>query len=536
MAPLLSALGTARAVPLADKLAPRFVEPTISIDIGASSPISHGRQIAAKAPSSYAPRKVAATTKLEPQRAVSWAPKKVEAATKLEPQSSQKATSPNCVSARNPVTPLKAGSVARRATYDVTPAPAPVPLETSGFGTPVLHRAMDSDDVAFIETLLLKNKDEMRASRLTFPLNRGQPPPAKNSIPPSAPFLRSPTSDGGISVKKQAKVIAPPSPREAEVRTKPNVGATLRLDPMRESHRVMVTSLDEGFRGYASDTCSTRYASENSSTPSEGSPQVRAPCAQVHSQVLAHLSPQLGPLAIQQLQVAENWIDPTRQSLKPQLIAHLGLAQNAVIERMQKVHGGLNQGLWLLKDSSRELILKMVTSTRFMGFPTEAESFVELARKHGQIANDPSISFPIKLFQCVSGDGQTKDLIVMPRIPGESFADVIAKKLSMGRRTELAADLAAFGEFLARFHARHGMQHGDLQPANVIFDETSRRFSLIDVAEMGNPKIKEKDVDHFLNGLDNLAKHRGRKMNDEIKEAFKVGYARGSSMPSALLG
>jgi tRNA A-37 threonylcarbamoyl transferase component Bud32 len=116
-----------------------------------------------------------------------------------------------------------------------------------------------------------------------------------------------------------------------------------------------------------------------------------------------------------------------------------------------------------------------------------------------------------------------KDIIAMRRLSGTCLADLILSRLSAGKTGELGRELEAFGKFLAEFHARHGMQHGDLQPANVIYNELSGQFSLIDVADMGNPRIKVTDAEHFLFGLHTMFKPHEARAFEECRERFEAG-------------
>lgn len=233
-------------------------------------------------------------------------------------------------------------------------------------------------------------------------------------------------------------------------------------------------------------------------------------------------------LALEELIIHDSRIDPCRPSLKQQLVERMCAGRPAGIQRMAAQHGGLNMGVWLLTDACQDLVVKMVTNTRFMGLPTEAEVFLDLARRYPQLMDDMSIAFPIKIFGCSATDGTRRDLIVMRRAKGECFANVMAKKLDDGRVADLLQDLESFGRFLAGFHARHGLQHGDCQPANVIFDEASQRFSLIDVADIASPNIKKTDVEHFAAGILSIAKRHGQGACEDLKRYFSMGYAKAS--------
>jgi len=231
-------------------------------------------------------------------------------------------------------------------------------------------------------------------------------------------------------------------------------------------------------------------------------------------------------LAVEELPVDEIWIDPCRETLKGQLLEKINAGSSASIERLTGQHGGLNMGIWLLKDASQTLIIKMVTHSRWMGMPTEAEVFVDLARRQPELMDDDTVAFPTHIFTCVASDGSKRDLIVMRRAKGDCFANILNRKLDRRQHKDFKRDLEAFGAFLASFHARHGLQHGDCNPANVIFDEASRCFTLIDVADLGSSRIKTTDVEHFSNGIRIMMKRQGQALCDDAREHFEAGYAR----------
>ena len=58
--------------------------------------------------------------------------------------------------------------------------------------------------------------------------------------------------------------------------------------------------------------------------------------------------------------------------------------------------------------------------------------------------------------------------------------------------------LTRLGGFLRRFHKRYAaggelLEHGDVQPSNIFFEESSGKFTLIDIGGMGQ-KTAESDV------------------------------------------
>lgn len=239
--------------------------------------------------------------------------------------------------------------------------------------------------------------------------------------------------------------------------------------------------------------------------------------------------PQVPGLVVEDLRVSDQWVDPTRAALKEQLIEKLRLDPNMRIEKLQGRHGGLNMGIWIVQDASRRLVLKLVTCTRFMGFPTEAERLLHLAQTIPEVIQDRDLAFPIGIFKVVSSDQSARNLIVMEKVGGEALADIIAQKSRSGRGHEVKTCLRKFGVFLAKFHSRYGLQHGDCQPANIFFDQASDRFSLIDVAEMGNAMLKEDDVQHFVGSMRKLTSKYGSHVCEDNLAHFERGYGDANS-------
>merc|ERR1719183_2156157 len=140
--------------------------------------------------------------------------------------------------------------------------------------------------------------------------------------------------------------------------------------------------------------------------------------------------------------------------------------------------------------------------------PSESEKFAKLCRENPGIVKDPSLSFPCKIFHCLSQNGaKTHDLVVMRQVTGVRGSEFIMQKLHGKQVQDLMRILELFGAFLADFHARYnGMQHGDLTPANVFFDQRSGRFTLVDVADLAprNPVIQS-DIDRFISGFRGLS-------------------------------
>merc|ERR1719262_582745 len=60
-----------------------------------------------------------------------------------------------------------------------------------------------------------------------------------------------------------------------------------------------------------------------------------------------------------------NQFDPMSTSVRTQLLTKLGLSYRSVIEEMKGFRGGLNEGVWFVKNCGREdLVLKLVRAHR----------------------------------------------------------------------------------------------------------------------------------------------------------------------------
>lgn len=220
-----------------------------------------------------------------------------------------------------------------------------------------------------------------------------------------------------------------------------------------------------------------------------------------------------------------------------QLAAKLGLAQSARVTPLKLHTGGMNLGMWTVCDSSQALMLKLVSSQRHHPMiPTEAESFLKLAKDYPNLVHDRELAFPVKIFRCKGPVGRaTRDLIVMHKAPGEVFTDVINRKWTERRVSELMQDFEALGSFLANFHHKHGLQHGDCQPSNIFYDEATRQFTMLDIADLSSEsssKVSESDVEHFCKGVRLLARCHGDQLHSEGVLRFKAGYDRCRQGPS----
>jgi len=213
----------------------------------------------------------------------------------------------------------------------------------------------------------------------------------------------------------------------------------------------------------------------------------------------------------------------------------LTLANDATIVQMGQ-DGGMNDGLWKISSGSDSFIVKRVPhARRHPALPSEAEQYQKLVASHPSMMSDPALAFPIKILNCREENVKTPsfDLIVMRRASGASFSEAIARRWFMNQKAELWQELYAIGSFLADVHARlDNMQHGDFTPSNVFYDEATRTFTMVDLADFG-PQLRqssETDVQRFCKSLDIVSKCLGEQLFIEGKRSFEAGYKYRSAM------
>jgi len=231
--------------------------------------------------------------------------------------------------------------------------------------------------------------------------------------------------------------------------------------------------------------------------------------------------------------------EPTQPALLQQLVRKLGVSPNSKIEAMQGFSGGLNEGIWFLRDpqnsvslgrpSSGDLVLKLVKCKRIApSVPTEAENILKVAAQHPSICGDLSVAFPVRVFSCMGPSGKRYDLIVMERCRGKQLAEIMATKWHSGKVLELLSIFEHVGRCVAAFHQKYGnMQHGDLQPSNIFFDEELCQCTLIDVGGIGI-RTAETDAEHFGKSLKLMGSAYGPQISVDGVRHYLSGYARGS--------
>lgn len=227
--------------------------------------------------------------------------------------------------------------------------------------------------------------------------------------------------------------------------------------------------------------------------------------------------------------------DPSHPHVRAQLVTHFQLSEACVIEEMSGFKGGLNQGVWFVKDASRlqqDYVLKLVRCNRIASnVLTEAENCAKLLREQKGIATDSHVSFPVKTFNCVDANGEKQhDLIVMKKVRGERLAEAIAHKWHAKQFDRVYQIMDKVGCALAEFHSRYGnAQHGDFQPANIFWDEERSAVSLIDIGGMGVPCM-DNDIEHFQKALRLLAEsYKSPELHNVGYRHFEQGYNRGQN-------
>lgn len=223
--------------------------------------------------------------------------------------------------------------------------------------------------------------------------------------------------------------------------------------------------------------------------------------------------------------------DLTQPHMLQQLLGSVG-ATSGTVEKLTGFQGGLNSGIWILHEASnidsppQDWILKVVTATKkASNLPTEAQNILRLANEHPGMLSDPLLAFPTAILSCVGvARAKTHDLLVMRKARGERLCEVFARKLHSGQRSECWRIIEKVGVATASIHWRYAnMQHGDLQPANIFWDESSGHITVLDIGGMGIATCDD-DVQHFARALHLLATSYGSDFERDGMAAFQRGY------------
>jgi hypothetical protein len=238
-------------------------------------------------------------------------------------------------------------------------------------------------------------------------------------------------------------------------------------------------------------------------------------------------------MTIEDLQMDQCDFDPSRPQLKAKLMEKLGL-EKAVIDKLDPDNSGcFNDGIWIVSDAATTgLVLKLVPHQN-PGRKADREKYAEIQQRCPKILTEFSMTFPIMIFQLIEPSGAIKkDLIVMRKAMGMQITQHLFCSFHGGRTAELPAIFQDFGKFIKAIHLTYrvngkSMQHGDCQPSNVFYDEVSRVFTLVDVADFGfGPYLAEggeDDVQHFIDGLHTLTEWYGKALIEDCAKHFRRG-------------
>lgn len=232
-------------------------------------------------------------------------------------------------------------------------------------------------------------------------------------------------------------------------------------------------------------------------------------------------------------------VDPSHPSLRPLILESLGFAETAVIKKLEGDQGAFNEGVWMMSDTNAlGVVLKLVPHQRSHPWrATDSEKYANVQKWCPNIVKEYAFSFPLKIFELRSSSGICKELIVMRRAQGAQLTHHLFHKFHSGSLSTLMSIFRDFGAFLSTIHRVYrGAQHGDCQPSNVFYDESSGLFTLIDVADFGfGPYMAEggeNDVEHFVDGLKTLAQWYGNDVIADCERHLRAGYDEGKGTHS----
>lgn len=236
-------------------------------------------------------------------------------------------------------------------------------------------------------------------------------------------------------------------------------------------------------------------------------------------------------MVTERIDLEEDVFDPSHPSLRSQLLERLGFAETAVIRKLEGDQGAFNEGVWMMSDTNAMgVVLKLVPHQRVHPWKaTDAEKYSNVQKWCPNIVKEYAFSFPLKILELQSSDGMCKDLVVMRRAQGVQLTHHMFHKFHSGSLSTLSNIFKEFGVFLSTIHRVYkGAQHGDCQPSNIFYDESSGMFTLIDVADFGfGPYMAEggeNDVEHFVDGLKSLAQWYGDDVIADCERHLRAGY------------
>jgi hypothetical protein len=239
-------------------------------------------------------------------------------------------------------------------------------------------------------------------------------------------------------------------------------------------------------------------------------------------------------LEVCELKLDKEPLDLTEPQQKKRLFELMNVEATSTIEKLGGIRGGQNLGIWLVRDScdapqnsTRDLIVKVVNLRSGLR-SGEGERFLALASNYPNIMEDTSLAFPTKIVRCSVGDEIVQELIVIPKVQGESFSDFIGKlwwSKDANAKSDVFRAMKLLGRQLREFHTCYdGAQHGDFQPGNIFYDRSTNAFTFIDLADVGPQFTRDNDVQHFHKALSNFSVAYGPVFEQQSRSCFDHGY------------
>jgi len=220
-------------------------------------------------------------------------------------------------------------------------------------------------------------------------------------------------------------------------------------------------------------------------------------------------------------------IDLQEFDIRTKLMAAIGADPLSRVEVMTGFHGGQNEGIWFVQSQGKEMVLKVVQGkSRHPTMLSESDNLLKIYAEHPEVVADQFLAFPTKIVRVQDHSGNHLcDVMVMPRAKGQMLAFVIHELWHKRNFNELMRIFKRVGSCIAGFHRRYqGKQHGDLQPANIVYDCHSGQITLIDLGGMGSNVMKS-DEEHFLQSLTMLATYLGcPRLANDAQRHFSQAY------------
>lgn len=204
-----------------------------------------------------------------------------------------------------------------------------------------------------------------------------------------------------------------------------------------------------------------------------------------------------------------------------QTIATLLGKPGARLQKLSGKQGKCNFGIWEMENTNgRNDIVKVVGHGAIEGV-TEAQNTLKNAARFPGLLNDKDLCYPYKICH-VNGNQATFDVFVMRKAMGKRLAEALHGAVQ--QNPEIAYQIVEnFGVFLRTYEKRYNkLEHGDLQPPNIFYDEATQGFSLCDVGWLGIQN-QYSDAEHFCMSL-SLGRGLGEQFAQHAIVRFRKGY------------